>query len=114
MGGTRVDANEESAQKTDPLLGQTDWRQVRSTDQPLQSDEPGPAPARRSETDQGERRLDVDGRETNNKRLCSGSGMEVPVGSGHSRVGNDEEKVEGPHPSPSTPSILHGGEAEGT
>jgi len=77
---------------------------VFSTDLPPQSAEPESVPAR--ENDNGQEEAGVDGKEASQRHSYPHPDVEVAVGSGRSG------ELEGVHPSPSTPSISHGGKPD--
>jgi len=81
---------------------------VFSTDRPPQPVEPESVPAREDDNGQGGEVADVDGGEASQRHSHPHPDVEVAVGSGHSG------EPEGVHPSPSTPSISHGGKLNGT
>jgi hypothetical protein len=78
---------------------------VFSTNQPPQPDDPEPVPACGSGDDQGGE-ADIDGKK-DGQRYLAGSG------SHQEGDGADEEKVEQVRPSPSTPSLVPGGNPDG-
>lgn len=77
------------------------------TDQVQQPDEPEPVPAGRSEDGQGGREAGVDGGEVNQSYSHPHPSVEVAVGSGPRREGNDVkgERVERVYPPSPTPPI---------
>jgi len=86
----------------------TDGEQVSSTDPPPQPDGPESVPTRGSDNAQEEGETGIDRGESNQRDSHTRLEIEVAVGSGRS------EELEGVHPSPSTPSIPHGGKADST
>jgi len=112
-GETEADVDGESAHPTNSLPRQTDGRQVNPKDQPLQSDGPGPVPARGGENDQREREADANGREITQRDSRPDPDAGGVVGNGRTGEGDGKGKVERLDPSPSTPSILHDGKPAG-
>ena len=92
-----------------------DERQVSSTDQTPQPDEPESVPARGSKGDQEGGDVDFDRRELSQVHPHPHSDVEVEVGSGPNGEGDgvDGEKVEQVDPSPSAFPTSHDGESDG-
>jgi len=82
--------------------------QVFSTGRLPQPDGPESVPARGSDNDQEAWNADVDGGGGSQKHSHPRSDVKVSIGSG------PREELEGAHPSPSTPSISHGGKLDST
>jgi len=89
----------------------SDGRQIRSMDQPPAPGVPEPAPACGSDDDQE----GFGGGQATLRYSHPHSDIGVPVGSGPSQEGNGTggKKVGRVYPSPSTPSIVHGGKPDG-
>jgi len=77
-------------------------------DRPPQPAEPESVPAREGDNGQGGEVAGVDGGEASQRHSHPHPDVEVAAGSGRS------QEPEGVHPSPSTPSISHGGKLDGT
>lgn len=106
------DADVES---TTPLPPPTNRKQVRSADQPSQTDATGTVPTQGSKDRQEGGEGGSDEGEVGQSHFHPHLDIEVTVGSGPGQEGSNADggNIRRVHPSPSTP-ILHSGEPEGT